>query len=71
MAGDIRLSKQLRLNYGNGTNDKGEMLIKRKIYNNISSDATSEQLVATGQALASLQTLPLINVEQQVTEIIA
>ena len=65
------MAKQLRLNYANGTDAKGDIIIKRKIYNNIASAATSAQLLATGQALASLQTLPLINVEQQVIETLA
>ncbi|MBD3106951.1 DUF1659 domain-containing protein [Bacillus sp. AGMB 02131] len=58
-------SKQLRLVFQTGVNDKGEPLEKRKAFNNIEISATVDQLYATAQAIASLQTFPLLKVEQQ------
>ena len=58
-------SKQLRIVYQTGVKDNGEPIEKRKTFNNIEISATAAQLYATAQAIVSLQTLPLVKVEQQ------
>jgi len=58
-------SKQLRIIYQAGVKDNGDSIEKRKTINNVEIGATAAQLYATAQAIASLQTLPLIKVEQQ------
>lgn len=65
MATVIVDSKQLRIIYQMGMNDKGEPIEKRKTFNNIEIGATADQLYATAEAIASLQTMPLLRVEQQ------
>lgn len=56
---------QLRLGFENGVNpDTNEIIVKRKTFNNIKSEATADQLYTVAQALASLQQLPLYEVER-------
>lgn len=44
----------LRLKFSLGVNEKGQMIEKTKIFRNVSEQATIENLVNVGTALASL-----------------
>lgn len=56
---------QLKIGFENGVNpDTNEVIVKRKTFNNIKTEATADQLYAVAQALASLQKLPLHEVER-------
>ncbi len=66
MAIETIASKQLRLTFNAGLNEKGEIIEKRKSFNNVFTDATAEQLLATASAIAKLQVYPLIAVENQI-----
>ncbi|WP_050614548.1 DUF1659 domain-containing protein [Bacillus testis] len=65
MATETLLSKQLRLCLQSGIDTQGNPVVKRKSFSNIEGNATVAQLVATAQAIAELQTLPLLSIEQQ------
>lgn len=56
---------QLKIGFENGLHpDTNEVMVKRKTFNNIKSEATADQLYAVAEALASLQQLPLYEVER-------
>lgn len=56
---------QLRLVLENGFHpETNKVILKRKSFNNVKSEATAEQLHSIAQTLASLQELPLYAVER-------
>ncbi|MGN1402225.1 MAG: DUF1659 domain-containing protein [Bacillus sp. (in: firmicutes)] len=64
MANAVLISKQLRLSYQTGLDAEGFPVVKRKSFNNIDVAATSEQMLESAKAIAGLQDLPLLAVEQ-------
>lgn len=65
MATSVLVSSQLRLVLDDGIHPtSGNIIFKRKSFNNVKTDANAEQLYAVAEALASLQTLPLYGVER-------
>jgi hypothetical protein len=56
---------QLKIGFENGIDpDTNRIIVKRKTFNNVKPDATPDQLYAVAEALASLQQLPLFEVER-------
>lgn len=68
MATQTIISKQLRLCLQDGLEKDGSPIIKKKSFSNIDAAGTAEQLLATGKALAGLQALPLVTIEQQIVQ---
>ncbi|WP_027408349.1 DUF1659 domain-containing protein [Anoxybacteroides tepidamans] len=64
MAQAITQQSQLRLVLQAGVDETGKPIYKRKSFNNVKVTATSEQLFTVAQALASLQTHPLVQIER-------
>ncbi|WAA13495.1 DUF1659 domain-containing protein [Fervidibacillus halotolerans] len=64
MAESKILDSNIRLVYEAGTDQEGNMIVKRKTYNNIHTDATADDLYSAAQALASLCSLPLFTIER-------
>ncbi|TFB14066.1 DUF1659 domain-containing protein [Filobacillus milosensis] len=62
MATQVKTKSQLQLIFEEGLGENGEAILKRKTFNRVNTAATPEQLYAVSQALASLQTFPLLNV---------
>ncbi|WP_019241292.1 MULTISPECIES: DUF1659 domain-containing protein [Bacillus] len=65
MANETIVSQQLRLCFQEGFDTKGNPIIKRKSFTKIDESATTAQLIATANAIAVLQTLPMVKVEKQ------
>ncbi|THE11906.1 DUF1659 domain-containing protein [Bacillus timonensis] len=55
---------QLRLEFENGLDDKGQMTYKNKNYNNINPLVTAEDLYAVAVSIEKLQSLQLIGIER-------
>lgn len=56
---------QLRIIFEDGVHpETGDPVFKRKSFNNVNGDATADQLYAVGNALVSLQQLPLHGFER-------
>jgi len=70
MAQSMIQQSQLRLVFEVGTDETGKPMYRRKNFNNIKVTATPEQLLAVSQALASLQTYPLAQIERSDTHFI-
>lgn len=64
MAQSLIQQSQLRLVFEVGTDETGKPVYRRKNFNNIKVTATPEQLLSVSQALASLQTYPLAQIER-------
>ncbi|MEK3988658.1 DUF1659 domain-containing protein [Robertmurraya sp. FSL R5-0851] len=64
MAQAIIMDTKLKVLFENGLNSKGEVIIKTKIFSNVRKEATADQLFQAGQALASLCSLPVVNIER-------
>ena len=58
---------QLILTFEAGLDDEGEMTYRRRTFNNVHFDATSEQLFQTATGLASLQMLSIYSIERSAT----
>ena len=65
MAIETLVSKQPRLTSDVGTDEAGKVIEKRKSFNNVFTEATAEQLLATATAIAQLQVYPLLAIENQ------
>ncbi|WP_182199931.1 DUF1659 domain-containing protein [Paraliobacillus salinarum] len=67
-----RTDTRLQLVFDNGVDEiSGKALTKTKSFNNIKTTATAEQLLAISSALVPLQTLPLLMVKRNDTELIS
>lgn len=56
---------QLKIGFENGIDpDTDRVIVKRKTFNNVKPEATADELYAVAEALASLQQLPLYEVER-------
>lgn len=67
-----RIDTRLQLVFDNGVDEiSGEAITKTKSFNNIKTTATAEQLLAISNALVPLQTLPLLMVKRNDTELIS
>ncbi|KUP07624.1 hypothetical protein Q75_05195 [Bacillus coahuilensis p1.1.43] len=55
---------KLRLEYGGEINEKGVQKIIAKTYGNIRLNASADDLHVVAQAIASLSSRPLLNVEK-------
>ena len=56
---------QLKIGFENGIDpDTDRVIVKRKTFNNVKPEATADELYAVAEALASLQQLPLFEVER-------
>ncbi|ANB57058.1 hypothetical protein GFC29_187 [Anoxybacillus sp. B7M1] len=64
MAQSIIQQSQLRLVFEAGVDEAGKPIYRRRQLNNIKVTASPEQLLAVSQALASLQSDPLVQVER-------
>lgn len=65
MVNSILQRSQLRLVLEHDVDEMtGESKTKLKSFNNVSAEATSDQLYAVGTALASLQEFPLMAIER-------
>lgn len=65
MAESILQHSQLRLILNNGTDPETDRVkTKTKSFNNVTEDATADQLYAVANALVSLQTLPLHDLQR-------
>lgn len=64
MAQAVVQQSQLRLVFEAGVDEAGKPVYKRKSFNNIKTGAAAEQLFTVSQALASLQTNPLVQIER-------
>ncbi|MTT32344.1 DUF1659 domain-containing protein [Terrilactibacillus sp. BCM23-1] len=58
------LNSTLILLLDGGLDEKGKQIYKRKSFRNIKPSASQDALYAIAQALAPLQTLPLIDIER-------
>ncbi|MEH6941375.1 DUF1659 domain-containing protein [Bacillus sp. JJ722] len=65
MANETLLSKQLRLTFQTGVDGEGKPILTRKTFSNIEPSATTEQLLVSAKAIASLQVHPTYAIEQQ------
>ncbi|MFB1050198.1 DUF1659 domain-containing protein [Paraliobacillus sp. JSM ZJ581] len=66
------IDTRLQLVFDNGIDEKnGKKLTKTKSFNNVKTDATPEQLLAISNAIVALQTLPLLMVKRNDTELIS
>ena len=70
MANEIVNSSLIRIGYDAGLNEKGDAVIKRKSYANVTPQATPEQIFQTATAIASLQDLAVTEVTRQDTALI-
>jgi hypothetical protein len=57
---------QLVLLLEDGVDEKGKMKVNKKVYKNVKSTASREDVYAVASALAGLQSRPLIAVQQTV-----
>ncbi|MHC0037511.1 DUF1659 domain-containing protein [Pseudoneobacillus sp. C159] len=64
MAQSAVVDSNLRLVYEVGVNEKGEPVYKGKMYSNLKSDAAVDNVYQAVQAIASLCSFPLYNVER-------
>ncbi|MFC0522208.1 DUF1659 domain-containing protein [Pontibacillus salicampi] len=64
MATSTVMNSQLQLVLENGTDEKGNPILKNKNFNNVKTDATPDQLWAVANALVALQQHPLYAVER-------
>jgi len=64
MAQQMILSSKLRLVFDGGMDDNGKTIYKPKTYSNIRREATADQLLQAGQALANLSVNALVSVER-------
>ncbi|MDZ5473039.1 DUF1659 domain-containing protein [Bacillus sp. 31A1R] len=64
MAQQMILSSKLRLVFDGGMDDNGKTIYKNKTYSNIRREATADQLLQAGQALANLSVNALVSVER-------
>ncbi|THE10405.1 DUF1659 domain-containing protein [Bacillus timonensis] len=55
---------QLRFEFENGVDDKGQMTYKNKNYNNINPLVTAEDLYAVAVSIEKLQSLQLVGFER-------
>ncbi|GGM19695.1 hypothetical protein GCM10011351_01940 [Paraliobacillus quinghaiensis] len=71
MAVTETIDSRLQLLFESGYDEvNGKTLITTKSFNNVKTDATSEQLLAIADALVPLQTLPLHMIKRNDTELI-
>lgn len=71
MATAVPFKSQLRLYFIVGQNDKGEDVLKSKVFNNVKVDASADSLFAVASAVAPLQVYPLQSVERSETAVIS
>ncbi|MFS0881791.1 hypothetical protein CHH83_25270 [Bacillus sp. 7586-K] len=64
MAVETLLETQLSLVFDMGVDENGKAKTKRKSYSNVKTSATPDQLLQAAQAIASLQSAPLLYVER-------
>ncbi|SEQ54549.1 DUF1659 domain-containing protein [Piscibacillus halophilus] len=62
MATEIKTKSQLQLVFDAGVSEDGKAVLKRKSFNQINMNSTPDQLYDVSHALASLQSLPLLNI---------
>ncbi|WP_110112072.1 DUF1659 domain-containing protein [Bacillus sp. CGMCC 1.16541] len=67
MATKVQDNSQFRLVFEDGMKVDGSPIFKTKTFNNVRQDATAEELTATAEAIASLQTKPLDAIEEVIT----
>lgn len=67
MANITFVNATLRLKYQIGYDEKNEPQFVTKSYRNLNSTHSTDDLVAVGNAIASLSTLPLASIEKQET----
>ncbi|RWZ60791.1 DUF1659 domain-containing protein [Halobacillus fulvus] len=60
-----KVNSQLQLILDDGLNEEGNAVYRTKSFNNVKTEATSEQLYNVAQALAVLQEKPLVMVERK------
>lgn len=71
MATSEKIDSRLQLLFENGFDEaNGKTIIKTKTFNNVKTDATTDQLLVIAQALVSLQTLTLHMIKRNDTELI-
>lgn len=58
------MDSKLKVLFENGVDSKGEIIIKTKTFSNVRKEASADQLFQAGQALASLCSLSLVNIER-------
>jgi hypothetical protein len=64
MAQATLVDSNLRLVFEVGVNEKGEPVLKNKMYSNLKHEATTDQIFQTAQALSALSQAPLYTVER-------
>ncbi|MFD2616126.1 DUF1659 domain-containing protein [Terrilactibacillus laevilacticus] len=64
MASADTLSSALTLVLDGGLDEKGKQILKKKSFRNVKATASQDAVYAVAQALAPLQTLPLIDIER-------
>lgn len=62
MYNENKVKSQLQLVFQVGNGEDGEVLIRRKTYSRVKTEATANQLFAVAQAIANLQSFPLISI---------
>jgi hypothetical protein len=70
MAQQLIQDTQLRLVFEAGVDSNGKMKYKNKNYNNVKTDATTEDLLAVAEALINLQTFISDGVERNDSHIV-
>ncbi|PLT34423.1 DUF1659 domain-containing protein [Bacillus sp. V5-8f] len=71
MASQMVYASTLRVTFETGVNEKGEPQLKRKLFSNIKTDATAEELLKTAQSLTNLQKHTLTEIARQDTATIS
>ncbi|TYR81559.1 DUF1659 domain-containing protein [Priestia megaterium] len=70
MADKIHEKSQLRIVFQNGQNEEGAPVLKPKSYTNIQPGSSPDALLTAGEAIAGLQSLPLVEVTEVVTYVL-
>ncbi|WP_406946105.1 DUF1659 domain-containing protein [Halobacillus sp. SY10] len=58
----LKVDSRLQLVFSTGTDEDGNMILKRKSFNNIKTDATDEQMHEVSVALSPLQQHILVDI---------
>jgi hypothetical protein len=64
MAQATLIDSNLRLVFEVGVDEKGEPIIKSKMYSNLKQEATTNQIFQAAQAIGALSQAPLYTVER-------
>jgi hypothetical protein len=67
MANETKKLLTLQFEFKVGEGKEGEVVVKRKMYRNIIPTATPDQILPIAEAIASLQTLPVHEVNTIIT----